>query len=349
MRVRVLAILSLLLCCLLPSGHAVARSTAVPPGTLVFADEFNAASLDSTAWIALNRPGDASNSEQQCYLPGNAVEAGGLLTLTDRADSSCSGYSYTSAMVQTKSYTFTYGTLEVRAQMPRGQGQWPALWLLGANCQASNILSANNSGPCAWPLPGSNEIDLMESLNTATTVGKFSLFTGTAPNNPNQSFSCGTTPLPFDTSTALHTYDLIWAPGSLTWQVDGVTYCSTASNVPTTPMFILLNIALGGSATGSAIDTSVLPQHMAIDYVRVYQTAAGTPTNTPTGPTATATRAATRTATATPVAGGTLGSTTITGGELRHWWGFQRPGRDSGGHRAGRGSRYQPQCLRRHH
>jgi beta-glucanase (GH16 family) len=242
--------------------------TTTATGPAAFDDEFSGSSLNTTTWTALNRPGDASNSEQQCYRPGNAAVVSGALVLSDKQDSSCSGYSYTSAMLQTATYHFTYGTFEVRAQMPTGTGQWPALWLLGANCQATYPTSPDNAGACQWPTPGSDELDMYEGKGNPA-VGAFNLEEGTSPNNADLAYGCNGVALPFDTSAGYHTYDLVWAPGSLTWQIDGVTYCSTTSNVPTTAMFLLLNIALGGA--GGTIDPAVLPQTMHIDYVRVYQ------------------------------------------------------------------------------
>jgi hypothetical protein len=69
-----------------------------PPLGLLFSDEFTGITL-SSAWTALNQPGDSSNAEEECYLPSNAVVANGLLTLTSRVDRSCAGYAYTSSMV----------------------------------------------------------------------------------------------------------------------------------------------------------------------------------------------------------------------------------------------------------
>jgi beta-glucanase (GH16 family) len=196
--------------------------------------------------------------------------ANGLLTLTSRVDSSSSGYAYTSAMVQTTSFNFTFGTIEFRAKMPRGNGQWPALWLLGANCQQTNISSPDNSGACQWPTPGSNEIDTFEGKGSGTSYGFFNLHNGAAPNSDNQAFGCNGVQLPFDTCASFHTYDLIWHSGSLVWQVDGVTYCSlTSSTVPNTPIFLIMNLAVGGGF-GGPVDPSAMPQTLQIDYVRVY-------------------------------------------------------------------------------
>ena len=282
-------------------NHPATQSAVAAGSQLVFDDEFSGTGLDTSQWIALNRPGDSSNSEQECYRPSNATVSGGALLITDRLDSSCAGYRYTSAMIQPSAFNFTYGTFEVRARMPSGQGQWPALWLLGANCQQPNITSPDNIGRCQWPMPGSNEIDLFEGQNTSTTTGFFNLHTGTGANNDDQHFACNGVSLPFDTSTGYHTYDLIWQPKSLVWQIDGHTYCSTSTNVPNTAMFPILNIAVGGDFVGQSVDTSAMPQTLSVDYVRVYQqgaasTATATATSTAVPPTATATR------TSTPIA-----------------------------------------------
>src|SRR6185369_4026631 len=126
-----------------------------------FDDEFSGATL-SKAWTNLNRPGDASNSEAQCYRPANVAQQGGSLVITSKVDTSCAGHRYTSGMVQWKSANFTFGTLEFRARFAGGTGTWPAVWMLGAGCQLSNPTTADNVGICHWPDPGSQEIDVAE-------------------------------------------------------------------------------------------------------------------------------------------------------------------------------------------
>ena len=71
-----------------------------------------------------------------------------------------------------------------------------------------------------------------------------------------------------DVSANWHTYSLIWAAGSLTWQIDGSTTCTVTSAVPSHPMFLLINTAMGGIG-GGTINPSTLPQSSSIDYVRV--------------------------------------------------------------------------------
>ena len=248
-----------------------------PPPGFAFVDEFNGSVLDSTLWVAMNRPGDSSNNEQQYYLPTNAAVSDGLLTITSKLDSSKPGYRYTSEMIQWKSFNFTYGTIEFKARMAGGQGPWPAVWMLGSNCQQTNVNSADNIPPCNWPQPGSDEIDVTEILNSNPTQ----IFQGIHSGSYNLGCNVSTS----DTSKNWHTYGLIWAPGSLTWLIDGVMSCRVTTGVPSTPMFLMVNTAMGGS--GGSINDSTLPQTLLLDYIRVspYDTVAPT---VPTGLSATA-------------------------------------------------------------
>ena len=52
---------------------------------------------------------------------------------------------YTSARLNSK-YAFTYGKVEIRAQLPTGLGTWPALWLLGQNITENGGFWASNYG-----------------------------------------------------------------------------------------------------------------------------------------------------------------------------------------------------------
>jgi len=209
-------------------------------------------------WAVLNRPGDSSNSELQCYLPSNAAVGNGNLVLTTKVDSSCSGYSYTSAMVQWRTFNFLYGTVEIHALESGGKGTWPALWLLGSDCQAGNIIDANDPS-CHWPMPGSDEIDITEVLGNDLTQVAQSIHS----NGYNRTCYAKTA----DPSVNWHTYLLDWQPGSIVWKIDGTTTCTETTNVPSHPMFLIMNTAVGGAAGG--VVNSTLPQTHSIDYVRV--------------------------------------------------------------------------------
>jgi beta-glucanase (GH16 family) len=233
-------------------------TSTLSPG-LLFDDEFDGSTL-SSGWVALNRPGDSSNAELQCYKPGNVAVGSGLLVLTSKVDSSCAGYRHTSAMVQWRSFNFLYGILEIRAKEAGGQGTWPALWLLGANCQQTNVADPANIPPCDWPRPGSDEIDVAEIMGGNLTLVHQGIHS--ADNNS------GCTSHATDVSQNWHTYVLVWQPGSVTWKIDGATTCVITAGVPSHPMFLLMNTAIGGFG-GGAVNEATLPQTHAIDYVRV--------------------------------------------------------------------------------
>ena len=247
---------------------------------LTFDDEFNGTTLDTSKWFEMNRHGDYSNNELQCYTPSNVVEAGGMLTITTRVQTATCGdathapssWKYTSGMIQWNTYNFTYGTIEIRAKMAGGQGPWPALWLLGTDCQVSNQTGADNFGGCNWPAAGSDEIDIAEILGALTSVNE-------AIHNNQGSYRCTATTT--DVSQNWHVYDLVWSPGKLVWHIDGVTKCTITTAVSTTPKFLIINTAV--AAGGSSIDDSTLPQTLSVDYVRV--TTGGTAdTQAPTAP-----------------------------------------------------------------
>ena len=83
---------------------------------MVFDDEFNGPALDPAKWVALNRPGDASNAEQQCYDPSHVSQAQGLLTLRTDASPCPDGKPYTSGAIQMRSFSFSCGTVEIRSR-----------------------------------------------------------------------------------------------------------------------------------------------------------------------------------------------------------------------------------------
>jgi glycosyl hydrolase family 16 len=232
---------------------------------VLFFDDFSGESIDSTRWTLLNREGDQNNAESHCYQPANVTLSGGNLQIDAKVQPiECDGktYNYTSGMAQWTSFNFTYGTIEVRAKMAAGRGPWAALWLLGADCQASNIISANNQIGCNWPQPGSDEIDIAEIIGGNLSNVWQNVISGTSGFQ-----TC--TPPTIDAGENWHTYTLDWAPGSLIWKIDGTQTCTFTENIPSTPMFLMMNVAVGGS--GGPVDDSTLPQTMLVDYVKVVQ------------------------------------------------------------------------------
>ena len=244
--------------------------TATATSKVIFFDDFTGTTLDTTAWVAMNRAGDYSNSEQECYNPSQVSVSNSNLVITSIGQTATCGdanhapsqFPSMSGMVQWKTFNFTYGTVEFRAQMAGGQGTWPAVWLLGANCQPTNVSSADNSGACFWPQPGSDEIDITEILYSNHTSVNQQIHTVT------NSDGCKATTA--DVSQNFHVYQLEWAPGSLIWRIDGTPTCQlTNSSIPSNPMFLMINTAMGG--VGGAINNTTLPQSTTVDYVKITQ------------------------------------------------------------------------------
>jgi beta-glucanase (GH16 family) len=240
---------------------AQAGATIGAAGNYLFDDEFDGTAVDTSVWSVLSRGGDASNHEAQCYVPGNVSEGGGTLQITSKVDSSCRGYRYTSGMVQWTNATFTYGTIEIRAKESGGQGSWPAQWLLGAKCQVANLTTDENVGGCDWPNPGSDEIDIAEFKTSGPGTVLQNVISGRSGF-----LTCAETISPADANW--HVYALTRTPTAVTWSVDGATTCTQRTVVPTDPMFLIINNAMGGDG-GGRIDPGDFPQTMLVDYVRV--------------------------------------------------------------------------------
>jgi beta-glucanase (GH16 family) len=224
---------------------------------LVWSDEFNGTSVNTTNWNFETGAGGWGNNEQQYYRSQNATVSGGNLIITARRES-YGGAQYTSARMTTQNKrTFTYGKMEARIRLPMGQGLWPAFWMLG-----SNISSVG------WPRCG--EIDIMEHINTSNLVH------GTIHWDANGYANYGGQ---FSTSPSnYHVYAVEWNSSSIKWFVDGIKYheANILNNINSTeefhrPFFFILNLAVGGNWPGQTIDNSKLPASMYVDYVRVYR------------------------------------------------------------------------------
>jgi beta-glucanase (GH16 family) len=213
------------------------------------------------------------NEERQYYTddPANAATDGnGNLVITLReADGSLECYygtcEYTSARLITKHKAeFAYGRVESRLLVPNGgDGLWPAFWSLGTDIDL-----------VSWPQTG--EIDFMEYVSRLPTE----IF-GTI-HGPGYSGG-GSFGNVYDFGAPVygsyHSFTVDWQPDLITWYVDGIQYHqATPSDVPgpwvfNDPVFLLLNMAIGGNFGGGIDPALELPQEYKVDYVRVYQAA----------------------------------------------------------------------------
>jgi len=215
-------------------------------------------------WHINNRTADTTNNEIACYRPEQVSMTSGLVITAIYQTNTCSSgispsqqWPYTSGQIMWNSRSFLYGTLEFRAKFPTGQGTWPAVWMHGVVCQE---YFKNWDGTCGWPTPPADEIDVAEVAS--------GLFPGTV-NQQIHSGSHNDGCRPTVTLNQYHTYQFIWQPGSLTWKIDGNTTCTvTGSYVPSNPMFLIINVAVGGIGGGTP-NPSVFPQSLFVDYIKI--------------------------------------------------------------------------------
>lgn len=228
---------------------------------LVFSDEFSGPALDRGKWgtcywwATSSGCTNSGNDELQWYVPGNVSLAGGALRLTAKQEAATGQgeggrpqtFAYTSGMVSTADrFSFTYGYVEFRARIPRGRGLWPALWLLPADR--------------SWP----PEIDVFEAVGQNPTEAVLTYHRGRGDNSKRRL----ATP---DLAAGWHTFAVDWRPGSITWIVDGEPAHSVTRGVADEPMYLLADLAVGGTMPGPPDATTAFPAAFEVDYVRVWQ------------------------------------------------------------------------------
>lgn len=188
----------------------------------------------------------------------------GVLTIAarpnPRRDRTTNGLPYLSGLITTeKSFAFTYGYVEARIAFPSQKGLWPAFWLLPLPKSRNGQLQP----------PGSHEIDIFESVGEP---GK--LYFTWFPNLPGNRKQGDGMPLQtgFDLS-AFHTYGVMVSPQAITWYLDGRQVRRVANKDFHEPLYLLLNMAVGGKWPGAPTSATQWPARMRIDYVRAYRLA----------------------------------------------------------------------------
>jgi beta-glucanase (GH16 family) len=257
----------------------------IASGTLVWSDEFaNSTSANAQPnllnWTYDTGGGGWGNGELEDYCgwgsnaspcdptnPNAYVGTDGYLHIV--AEQPSAGV-YTSARLKTEGlFSFQYGRLEFRSQVPEAQGFWPAEWLLGNNINTIN-----------WP--GCGEMDVQERVDAAGTpdwnAGSIH-GTGFTGGNIGTTFNFPSG----QTAAQWHTYGMIWSPGSVAYYVDdpAAPYATfTPSSISgfggaiwpfdTGPNFIIMNLAVGGGYPGNPTPSTPFPSEMLVDYVRIY-------------------------------------------------------------------------------
>ncbi len=246
-------------------------------GKVVFRDEFNQtanAPVDSSKWTAEIGGRGWGNEELQYYTNdlANAYHDGQgslvikALKLTPPLSLECwyGQCKYTSARLITKGkFDQKYGRFEARIKIPRGQGMWSAFWMLG-----------NDIDTVGWANCG--EIDIMENIGREPSTVHGTI------HGPGYSGTGGIGApfrLPADRKFAddFHVYAVEWTKNMIAFYVDGkLSKTITPKDLPAGkkwvyehPFFMILNLAIGGNWGGAPDETTVFPQTMLVDYVRV--------------------------------------------------------------------------------
>lgn len=237
--------------------------------TLIWSDEFDGDKIDTNTWIHWNGP--AYNNELQFYTGRQEnlfVEDGVLHLVAQKQD--YNGYGYTSARISTDSTAigWQYGRFEARIRMPEGQGFWPAFWLMPMR-------------PDSWPKGG--EIDIMEYRGNEpyTTSGAVHFWRENCEGNSRQCRKYITDSHTVENSKLseeFHVYALEWDDIGLHWFLDETEFLHvpftdiSAEFEPfSTPFYIILNLAVGGTFLPNPDESTEFPQALEVDYVRVYQ------------------------------------------------------------------------------
>jgi beta-glucanase (GH16 family) len=244
--------------------------------TLIWSDEFDEdanTSINPENWTCEIGGHGWGNNELEYYTDalGNVSHGGdGNLVITAQegqpeSEDTCwyGQCAYTSARCTTQDKVeFTYGRVEARMKIAKGQGIWPAFWMLGADFPE-----------IGWPASG--EIDIMEVIGREPNT-LYGTIHGPGYSGANN--IGGHIVKDEDFADDYHVFAVDWDPNIIRWYVDGELYNIISVNDTGSrewafdhDFFIITNIAIGGSWPGSPDESTEFPQELLIDYVRVYQ------------------------------------------------------------------------------
>lgn len=250
--------LVVVVCC---ANLAPAQVPDLPGWDLVWNDEFDGTSLNTTNWTALDRR-DSFNNEKQYYHPNQVTIAGGNLQLT-AIDVPLQGKAYQSGLI-TSNNLFGPGRFEARIDLPTTQGMWPAFWL--------------NANHVSWPQGG--EIDILENRGSQPELVSSAYHWQTDPgpccDQHQFVYDEYTAPgQPVDFHSGFHTYAAEWDETTIRYYVDDNLHFTVTENA-NRPIFetaknIIVNLAVGGNFGGDPDGSTVFPQTMLVDYVRYWQ------------------------------------------------------------------------------
>ncbi len=254
------------------SGETSDTSFSQGEWRLIWSDEFTGSEIDRSKWTLVGGGDGFGNNELQFYTARkeNAYLENEKLMIRALKET-YEDKVYTSAKLMTRGKAeWTYGRFEIRAKSPKGQGIWPAIWMMPADMVTYG----------EWPSCG--EIDIMELIGSSPNTVHGTLHYGHPHTYTGQSYTLSNG----DFSEDYHIFALEWTPTEMRWFVDDQLYSkqSTWFSSPekgkeqepfpapfNRPFYLQLNLAVGGNWPGNPDPTTVFPQTFEIDYVRVYE------------------------------------------------------------------------------
>lgn len=254
---------------------------------LVWDDEFDGDSLDLTKWNnegATGRNGWGNQELQDYQMEYSEVKDGKFIIKPqfqwNAATKELVDNSVYSTRVWTKGlYSVKYGKIEFRAKMPKGQGTWANAWMLGNEYD--------------WPQCG--EIDVASTVNSDKNIINQSIHCPKFNSMPTSSGNKGINAEIPDSTTAYHTYGIIWTENKITFTIDGkntLTYDPSLYSATATedinvwpfnqPFYMIFDCAVGGTLGGEVTpngwteiardgDIVTYEDYYTIDWIRIYE------------------------------------------------------------------------------
>jgi beta-glucanase (GH16 family) len=244
---------------------AVAGAARPPVGERLFTQNFDGSELNRSRWSpcywwAVRGCTNLSNEELQWYVPEQVQLANGTLRLVAKPAMVLGiggrPFGYVSGLVSNLSptrslFSFTYGYVEARVRAPRGAGLWSALWMLP---------TTRESEP---------EIDIFEIIGDRPDRAWMTLHYLENGQDKQRKFNY-TSPTSFH--RGWHTFGLYWHPSVIIWYVDGEPrwYVTKTSQIPDEPMYLIANLAVGGTHVGAPTPATHFPATLRFDSIKVW-------------------------------------------------------------------------------
>jgi len=237
---------------------------------LVFADEFTGDELDTSRWKSALEwgPDLVINGEQQYYIdalgdPGFgatpfSLDGDALTIRATRTPESLRARAneqpwLSGVLSSADRFDMRYGYIETRVDLPEGVGTWPAFWLLASELdeQRPRVFIAEHDG--GRPASVFHDYRYEDDTGAVRSAGQYRV------------------EVP-DLSEGFHTLAVSWTPDELVYYVDGIArYRVIGEELPARSMYMVLNLAIGGSFVGMPDESVTSEPALRIDYVRVWQ------------------------------------------------------------------------------